>query len=132
MPAAVVSTARSARWTSSSVGVWQPARPLAPRQRIHLELQALRHAAVGLLLLRDLARLVVHDHRAQQIFVDAVEAAAHTRGADAEREILLDVRRLLARALLVVPEAREGLAAGHLARLLMLPGEEPLVDTFLV
>ena len=74
----------------------QPARPLAPRQRIHLELQALRHAAVGLLLLRDLARLVVHDHRAQQIFVDAVEATAHARGADAEREILLDVRRLLA------------------------------------
>src|SRR5256712_10215006 len=101
---------------------------LAPGQRVHLELEVLRHAAVGVLLADDLAGLVIHDDDAQQVLVHAVEAPAHAVVADREREVLLDPRRLEPRGFFLVPEARERLAAGGLARLLVLPGEEALVE----
>src|SRR3990172_6092621 len=103
------------------------ARHLPPREGVDLELQALGGAAVGVLLLRDLARLVVDDRRPQQVLVNPVEAPAHAVGAEAEAELLLDRRGLGAAGLLLVPEARQGLVPGGLARLLVLPGEEPLV-----
>src|SRR5438094_4537935 len=100
---------------------------LAPGERVQLELEIVRHAAVGVLLALHLAGLVVDDHGAQQILVDAVEAAAHAVGADREGELLLDVTRLQALGLLVVPEARERRAASGLPGLLVLPGQEALV-----
>src|SRR5438093_582241 len=105
----------------------QGARHLPPRERVELELEALGRTTVGDLLLRDLAGLVVDDRGAQQVLVHAVEAAADPVGPQRETELLLDVRRLLAARLLLVPEARERLAARGLARLLVLPREEPLV-----
>src|SRR5207247_4268399 len=94
----------------------QGARHLSPRERVELELKAFRCAPVGDLLLRDLASLVVDDRGAQQVFIHAVEAAAHAVASQREAELLLDVRLLLAARLLLVPEARERLAAGGLDR----------------
>src|SRR5438093_673170 len=105
----------------------QGTRHLPPRERVELELEALGRATVGDLLLRDLAGLVVDDRGAQQVLVHAVEAAADPVGPQREAELFLDVRRLLATRLLLVPEARERLAARGLTRLLVLQREEPLV-----
>src|SRR5207249_1494184 len=74
------------------------------------------------------ADLAVREPAARVARRRGLEAAPHACGPEAEREILLDVRRLHARRLFLVPEARERLAAGRLARLLVLPGEEALVD----
>src|SRR5215510_11722561 len=62
----------------------QPARHLLLGQRVHLQLEALARAAVRRLLLGDIARLVVDDDGAEQRVVDAIEAAAHPRGAERE------------------------------------------------
>src|SRR3989475_649664 len=105
----------------------QSARHLPPRERVELELEALGRATVGDLLLRDLAGLVVDDRGAQQVLVHAVEAAADAVGPQREAELFLDVRRLLAARLLLVPEARERLPTPGLTRRLVLPREEPLV-----
>ena len=104
----------------------QRAGHLAPGQRVHLELQAAGDAAVGVLLARDLAGLVVDDHGAEQVFVHAVVAPAHAIGPEREAELLLDVGRLDAVGLLLVPEPSERVAAGRLAGLLVLARQESL------
>src|SRR5262249_1415164 len=97
---------------------------LLPGQPRHLQLQARGHPAVGVLLAVDLGGLVVDDHRAQEVFVDAIVASAHAVGTEREAEFLLDPRRLGAFRLFVMPEAPEGLAARPLAPLLVLAREE--------
>src|SRR4030095_12175077 len=94
-----------------------------PRQRVHLELEALRHAAVGVLLPRDLGRLVVDDDRAQEGFARPVVSPAPPVRADRECEFLFDPGRLGALGLLVIPEPPEPLAAGRLARLFVFAGQ---------
>src|SRR5439155_1004593 len=101
----------------------QGTRHLPPRERVELELEALGRTTVGDLLLRDLAGLVVDDRGAQQVLVHAVEAAADPVGPQRETELLLDVRRLLAARLLLVPEARERLAARGLRKIERLEDE---------
>src|SRR5262249_61460556 len=77
----------------------QPPRHLLLGERVHLELEALAGAPVRRLLIGDVARLVVDDHRAEQRVVDAIEATSHAGGAEREAEFALDVRGPLPRDL---------------------------------
>src|SRR5262245_48148478 len=70
----------------------QPPRHFLLGERVHLELEALACAPVRRLLLGDVARLVVDDHRAEERVVDAIEPPAHAGGAEREAELALDVR----------------------------------------
>src|SRR5215510_7660215 len=110
----------------------ETARHLPQGESIHLELEALPGAAVRRLLLGDVARLVVDNHRAPGCVVDAIEAAAHPGGPEDEAELALHLRGLLPRGLLLVIEAGEGEHARALALLLVLAGEEALVPPRLV
>src|SRR5262249_25231325 len=95
----------------------ETARHLPQGKSIHLELEALPGAAVCRLLLGDVARLVVDDHRAQGCVVDAIEAAAHPGGAEDKAELALHLRGLLPRGLLFVIEAGQCEPARALALL---------------
>src|SRR5947199_3278217 len=68
----------------------QRAGHLLPRQRVHLQLEALGHAAVGVLLAVDLGRVVVDDDRAQKILVHPIVSPAHEVGAEREAKVFLD------------------------------------------
>src|SRR5438552_4380238 len=105
----------------------QPARHLLLGQRVHLELEAVLRALVGLLLLRDVARLVVDDDEALGRLVHAIESPADFRRPQGEAELALHLAGLLPRGLLLVIEARERLHPGALALLLVLAREEALV-----
>src|SRR5207244_9902070 len=97
-----------------------------------IELQALTRSLVRELERRDLACLVFDDRGAEQLLVDPVEASADPVVAERKSEILLDVGRPDAVGLLLLPEARQRLAARGLACLLVLPREEALVHPLLL
>src|SRR5437867_2482851 len=66
----------------------QAPRHLPPGQRIHLELETSHHPAVGVLLAGDFGRLVVDDHRTQEVLVHTVVAAAHAVRSERKAEFL--------------------------------------------
>src|ERR1700730_3437665 len=105
----------------------QPPRHLLLGQRVHLELEAVLRSLVGLLLLRDVARLVVDDDEALGRLVHAVESPAHPRRPQGEAELALHLAGLLPGGLLFMIEARERLHPRALALLLVLAREEALV-----
>src|SRR5439155_20123557 len=72
--------------------------------------------------------LGVADRGAEPLLLAPIEPAAHAIRAERKAEVLLDVGRPDAVGLFLVPEARERLAPGGLARFLVLPREEGLVD----
>ena len=147
MPTAAARTADSAVSASSSVGTWPPDHAgleepqldpgrqapehLPPRERVDLELQALRRSLLRALQHTDVGGLVVHDHGAFVRLVDAVPPPAHPREPrpvrQAHPELALDEGRPAARRLLLVPEAPDGLAPGVATRRLVGRREEPLV-----
>src|SRR5262245_27203228 len=104
----------------------QGAGHLLPGQRVHLQLEAIRHAAVGVLLPRELAGLVVDDDRAEDVLVHSVVSPAHAVRVDREDEFLFHPARFGALGFLVIPEPPERLAPGRLARLFVLAGQEAL------
>src|SRR5262249_38297541 len=107
-------------------------RHLPLGQRVHLELEALPRAPDRRLLLGDVARLVVDDHRALRRLVDPIETTAHPGGPEGEAELALHLGRLLPRGFLLVVEAGEGEHARALALLLVLASEEALVPPRIV
>src|SRR3989442_12750545 len=78
---------------------------LAPGQRVQLELEVPGHPAVGVLLAGDLARLVIHDPRAEHVLLPPIVSAAKPDPPQRQTELLLPPGRLDAVPLLLVPSA---------------------------